>query len=137
MCKINGNNFTSEENTIAVIHVVRDPRNVILSLSNHFGTSQEENFKTITNEKHIVYSKVNYQIIPATFIGSWNFHYLSWKNFNSINKVIIRYEDLINNAEVTFKKIIIFLSKLTEIKYDEEKFIASVNSTQFNKMQKL
>ena len=136
MCKINGNNFTSEENTIAVIHVVRDPRNVILSMSNHFGTSQEENFKNITNERYIIYSKVNHQIIPAMFIGSWNFHYLSWKNFNSINKVIIRYEDLINNTEDTFKKIINFLSKLTKIKYNEEKLVHSVNSTQFKKLQK-
>ena len=45
MCKINGNNFTSEENTIAVIHVVRDPRNVILSMSNHFGTSKRRTSK--------------------------------------------------------------------------------------------
>ena len=136
MCNINGNNFTSAKNTIAVIHVVRDPRNVILSMSNHFGTSQEKNFKTITNERNTVYSKVNYQLIPATFIGSWNFHYLSWKNFNSINKVIIRYEDLINNTEDTFKKIINFLSKLTKIKYNEEKLVHSVNSTQFKKLQK-
>ena len=63
-------------------------------------------------------------------------HYLAWKKFNTLNNIIIKYEDLVNNTEVTFKKIIIFLSKLTEIKYDEEKFIASVNSTQFNKMQK-
>ena len=135
MCNINGNNFTSAKNTIAVIHVVRDPRNVILSMSNHFGTSQEENFKIITNERHAVYSKVNYQLIPTTFIGSWNFHYLSWKNFNSINKVIIRYEDLINNTEDTFKKIINFLSKHTKIKYNEEKFTNSINTTQFDNLK--
>ena len=61
---------------------------------------------------------------------------MSWKNFNSINKVIIRYEDLINNTEDTFKKIINFLSKLTKIKYNEEKLVHSVNSTQFKKLQK-
>jgi len=136
MCKINGNNFTSTKNTIAVILVVRDPRNVILSMSNHFGTSQEANFKTIADERHTDYTEIDDQLIPATFIGSWNFHYLSWKNFNSINKVIIKYEDLINNTEDTFKKIINFLSKLTKIKYNEEKLVHSVNSTQFKKLQK-
>ena len=32
LCKIYGNNFTDLKNTDAVIHIVRDPRNVITSL---------------------------------------------------------------------------------------------------------
>ena len=136
MCNINGNNFTNKENTIAAIYIVRDPRNVVISLSNHFSTSHEENSKTLTNEKYIAYSRTNNQIIPAVFMGSWSFHYLSWKNFNLINKIFIRYQDLINNTEDTFKKLINFLSSFTTIKYNEKKFINSINSTQFKKLQK-
>ena len=69
-------------------------------------------------------------------MGSWSFHYLSWKNFNSTNKIIIRYEDLINSTEDTFKKLINFLSSFTKIKYNEKKLINSINSTQFKKLQK-
>ena len=136
MCNINGNNFTNEENTIAAIYIVRDPRNVVISMSNHFGTSHEENSKTLTNERCITYSKINNQLIPAVFMGSWSFHYLSWKNFNSTNKIIIRYEDLINSTEDTFKKLINFLSSFTKIKYNEKKIINSINSTQFKELQK-
>ena len=40
LCSINidqhNHSFTNEDNTLGVIHVVRDPRNVITSLKNHF-----------------------------------------------------------------------------------------------------
>ena len=35
-CNINGNNFTNFKNTLGVIHIVRDPRNVITSILNHY-----------------------------------------------------------------------------------------------------
>ena len=135
-CNINKNAFTNNNNSLAFIYLVRDPRNVILSISNHFGTTHEESFNTITNERYIIYPEINKQMIPATLIGSWNKHYSSWKNCNSINKIIIKYEDLINNTKETFKKIVNFLSEHTEIRHNEEKFINSINSTQFEKLKK-
>jgi len=135
-CNINGNAFTDNNNTSAIIYIVRDPRNVILSLSNHFGINQEESFKIITNERHIIYPKINEQKIPSTLVGSWNNNYTSWNNSNSISKIIIKYEDLINNTKDTFKKIIIFLEKKIQIKYDEEKITNSISTTQFDNLKK-
>ena len=42
MCKINENQFTNKLNTLASIYIVRDPRNVITSLSNHYELSTKE-----------------------------------------------------------------------------------------------
>ena len=39
LCKIDGNQFTNKENTLGVIYIIRDPRNVITSLSNHYQIS--------------------------------------------------------------------------------------------------
>ena len=36
MCTINKNKFTDKKNTKAAIYIVRDPRNVITSISNHY-----------------------------------------------------------------------------------------------------
>ena len=55
---INGNEFTNSDNTLAVIHIVRDPRNVILSMANHFGITQEESYKIITDEKLTITKKL-------------------------------------------------------------------------------
>ena len=134
-CNINGNVFTNKNNTLAFIYIVRDPRNVILSLANHFGISQKESSNIIINKMRILYPMSKNTVLPATFIGDWENHCLSWKKFNEVNNIIIRYEDLINNTEDTFKKIILFLSKFTEIKYNKKKINDSVNSTQFNKLQ--
>ena len=45
LCKLNINNkdtsFTDLDNSIGVIHIVRDPRNVITSLINHFSFENE------------------------------------------------------------------------------------------------
>ncbi len=135
-CNINGNFFTDEKNTLAFIYIVRDPRNVILSMSNHFGKSQEESFRTLIDEKYTIYPMVNNQLFLATHVSSWNKNYLSWKNFKSINKIIIKYEDLINNPKNTFKSIINFLEKYVDIKYDEEKLTNSINTTNFEDFKK-
>ena len=51
-CKIGDYNFTNHENTFGTIHVVRDPRNVITSIMNHFHKKTiEEAYKFITNEE--------------------------------------------------------------------------------------
>ena len=136
-CNINGNLFTNSNNTSAFIYVVRDPRNVILSMSNHFGITQEESFKIITNEKHIIYPQIGNELIPATLVSSWGNNYSSWKNCNSIPKIIIKYEDLIHDAEKNFKKIINFLKQKIKIEYDEEKIINSARTTQFENLKKI
>tara|TARA_Y100000590_G_scaffold105953_1_gene120630 strand:+ start:5595 stop:6419 length:825 start_codon:yes stop_codon:yes gene_type:complete len=137
LCNINGNVFTNSNNTLLIIYIVRDPRNVVLSMSNHFGESQDKCFKTIINERYIVYPSIGKQLIPCTLVGNWSNHYLSWKNMKSIKKIIIRYEDLINNSKNTFEKIINFLSENSEIKKDEKKLSRSIDSTKFENLKKL
>ena len=35
-CKIDNYNFTNSKNTLATIYIVRDPRNLVSSISNHY-----------------------------------------------------------------------------------------------------
>ena len=136
LCNINGNKFTNIDNTLAIVHIVRDPRNIVLSMANHFEITQEESYKIISDKMYIIYPKKNNQPIPSTLVSSWNNHYLSWKNSDSISKIVIKYEDLIKNTKDTFEKIINFLSEHAKIKYDEEKIVNSIDVTQFNNLKK-
>ena len=45
MCAINGNAFTNSKNTIGVIYVVRDPRDIVVSASKYFNTNYEKTKK--------------------------------------------------------------------------------------------
>ena len=97
-CKINEYAFTSRPNTLATIYIVRDPRNLVQSISNHFSM-------TITDSKKFLFSprvigqKSDKKFTKddlLTILGSWKDHYTSWVKQNE-NLLLIKYEDLIKN----------------------------------------
>ena len=59
-----------------------------------------------------------------------------YKNYSDKNCEINLCEDLIENTRDTFEKIINFLSKHTNIKYNEEKFNNSIDTTKFDILKK-
>jgi len=137
MCSIQGNQFTNKKNTLAVIYVVRDPRNIITSLSNHYNLSINEAFNFFTNKRKIIFMKDNKDNIgDVHFIGDWADHYKSWNLVNFAPTKIIKYEDLLENTEKTFVSILDFLNQFMKIDYDNNKINNSVKSTTFNILRK-
>ena len=139
-CNINNHYFTDVNNTMAVIYIVRDPRNVITSLLNHY---ERENYTQvldfILDENRVIgnskFKKISYkQSEIITLIGSWKNNYNSWKNFPK-NFYLIKYEDLIKNPFIEFNKLTNFLSDLLKIKFDEEKITNAVNSCEFKNLK--
>ena len=55
MCNLGKNSFTNYENTFGVIYVVRDPRNVITSIKNHYELNDEKAINWMKNEKNFLY----------------------------------------------------------------------------------
>ena len=134
---IGKNKFTDIKNTLGVVYIVRDPRNVVTSYAHHFQKSHEEAINDITGDLNIgVKSKTH----PPTFVGSWQFHYNSWKQFNKYQRfLLIKYEDLIKNPEKNLLEILNFIFKLgnSKFKLDKNKFDNTIKSTSFEQMQKL
>ena len=132
-CKIDGHNFTDLHNTIGVIYIVRDPRNVVISQSHHFSLSIEESTNLTINNNRRIGSK-GFQ----TFLGSWNFNLNSWKQFKD-KFLLIKYEDLVEKPEHTFLKIINFMENLLSVKYtiDKNKLKKTIETTSFGKLKEL
>lgn len=138
---IENNPFTDLNNSLGVIYIVRDPRNVVTSFANHKGISVEKaaddmikNFKFGGN----LNAKGSKRTL--VYMGTWNGNYNSWKSFKEVGKyLLIKYEDLINDRELIFKKIIEFLYNLKGIKskIDLKKIQNVIESTDFKLMQKL
>ncbi len=133
--KIDTYPFTNNKNTAGTIYIVRDPRNIINSLGNHFDLSQEEarNFlfsKEILSEKN----KDNNKIL--TLVGTWEEHYNSW-TMNNDNLLLIKYEDLINNIEVEVLKIVKFILKYAKISINNEKIRNVIETTNFKSLRKM
>ena len=141
-CEINKFKFTDDKNTLGTIHIVRDPRNVLLSVKNHFSLNNyTETLEFISREKHWVGiekkqdDKFRDNMIP-TLISSWNIHYQTWKN-KTKNYLLIKYEDLEENPKKEFGKITNYLEKLLNKKFDMKRIHKAINTTSFEYMQNL
>ena len=139
---IEGHQFTDLKNSLGVIYIVRDPRNVVTSWANFANVSIEKATDKLINTKRIggnIYSlEKNDQIVVYT--GNWSSHYNSWKSFKYQDRyLLIKYEDLINNRDFILKKILKFLHKLNNTKFtiNEKKFQNVIKTTDFHKMKKI
>ena len=142
MCAINGNSFTDKFNTLAAIYVVRDPRNVLTSISHHYEINQNESLEFLTNKRKIIYpikpgSKNKSNENDFNFLSDWSTHYNSWKNIGFCPIKIIKYEDIILNDKKTFISILNFLSKFMKSNINEEKLKNALQSTSFDKLSSL
>ena len=144
MCSINGNNFTDRLNTLAVIYIVRDPRNLVMSLSHHYELDIEEAFTFLSNKRKIIFpinisEKKNIQSDPEdfNFLSDWSSHYNSWKNIKFCPIKIVKYEDMLSYPKKNFKSILEFLSKFLKLEIKEDKIDSVITSTSFNKLSSL
>jgi len=139
LCTLENNPFTNKENTQAVIYIVRDPRNVITSVGNHYSMNVQESYNFITDNNKIISSDKwggdNFGI--SEVLGSWSTHYKSWKNIKFAPVLKIKYEDLINNTKKSLIEIINFLQKFSDIKIDKNKISKTVESCNFENLRKM
>jgi len=138
--KINNHDFTNSQNSLGCIYIVRDPRNVISSLKNHYELDDEKAFNWITNKKQFLYDveKVEeFGFSDFQFISSWDMNYKSWKVQKKIPLKFIKYEDLLNETFTVSKEIIKFINDLTnnKKKINITKLKNSSKSTSFSKLK--
>ena len=96
------------------LHIIRDPRDVVVSYSKYRHLDYD---KTI---EHMIGSKANVPFVRDVkdasnieITGSWAFHYNSWKDgISVIPRIIIKYEDLLSNSEKIFTNNISYLKKI-------------------------
>jgi len=137
-CNINGNNFTDRENTLGCIYIIRDPRNIITSLKNHYELNYKEALDFMLNEKKFICdNNVKNDFSDIQFLGSWSKHYDSWLNNKIFPVKLVKYEDLIKNTLKTFEEIVEFVSKINKSNatFDKKKAEESVLSTNFNNLK--
>ena len=138
-CKYGNNSFTDNSNTLGVIHVVRDPRNLISSLEHHWSLKNSDeakkilfNIQTMTGQN----SQMNKEYSFPVMISSWNNHYNAWKKIKK-NYLLIRYEDLIQDLEKELNRIIIYLNNIKKVEIEKKKLSNILQTTTFDNFKKL
>ena len=137
--KINNQPFTDKKNSIACIYIVRDPRNVITSLKNHYELTYSEAFDFITNERRYIYDQHKIDdFSDFQFIGSWKTNFQSWNYQKEIPMKLVKYENLLSDTYSTSLEIIQFVDKIMKNNegIDKKKLQNAINSTSFEKLKK-
>ena len=131
---INNNAFTNLNNSLGVIYIVRDPRNVVTSWAHHNSLSIKDSCD------YMIFQKESSGNINKIFHGTWNNNFQSWKSFKHQDRyLLIRYEDLISDKEKVFLKILKFIQKFQKKKtaLDMLKIDNILKTTTFEKMKSL
>ena len=134
LLELNGKNFTKPQYTLGIIYIVRDPRNVITSLKNHYDLDYEQSLDFMLNEKKYIYDiREKNDYADFHFLSSWSNHYKSWINNNLFKKMVIKYEDLEKNTYKTIKNLITYINGLYQVneKIDEIKINNCIKTTSF------
>tara|TARA_X000001036_G_scaffold434155_1_gene473038 strand:- start:157 stop:999 length:843 start_codon:yes stop_codon:yes gene_type:complete len=136
--KLNEFNFTNQENSCATIYMVRDPRNLVNSISNHFSKTHEESKYFLMSPRALGTKREKNSNIGhvVTLLGNWGEHYRFWKQ-GSKNFLLIRYEDLINNPERELDRLVFFLKTFTTIIINEKKKEKIIKTTSFESLKKI
>ncbi len=140
--KVNGFDFTNSSNSLGGIYIVRDPRNVITSIKNHYDLNDDKAIKWMMNKNNYIYDVERVKEVgygDFQFISSWDINYKSWKVQQKIPIKFIKYEDLTEQTYSVVLDIIKFIYKITNNsnKIDKNKLKIAINSTSFDKLKQM
>ncbi|MCF8466327.1 MAG: sulfotransferase domain-containing protein [Sneathiella sp.] len=96
------------EQTAGAIYIIRNPLDVVISLSSHFGLPIEEAITMLNDPEGGGDEARGYEHIRQLF-GSWSGHANSWSHFDPRHMHVMRYEDMLDEPEEAFGGMARFL----------------------------
>ena len=128
-------NFTNETVNAGFIYIVRDPRDIIVSLKNFSGKEIDKTIDEFLFSKSLMITTNGAQELLST----WELNVQSWLNYTSVPRLIIKYEDLKLNPKEIILNIKEFLNKIHSfhINLNDKDIDKIVENTNFNNLKKL
>ncbi|WP_085907725.1 sulfotransferase domain-containing protein [Kiloniella majae] len=122
-----GKPLVAMDATGAAIYIVRDPRDVVISASDHFGVSIDEAIEIMAKEASKS-DKVLYEVY-----NSWSNHVKSWTQIPHKTLLVHRYEDMLEKPTEIFGSI----SKKLGITRDDDRIQRAIKHSSFKTLQEL
>lgn len=117
--------------TDRAIYLLRDPRDVVISIAHQLDWSIDEAIGFINNPRQLIHKNKDCTGL-FNYVGMWAQHVVSWGDEKAFRIGLVRYEDLIEKPHASFKTILTFL----DWEYEEERFNKSIIAASFSSMQK-
>jgi hypothetical protein len=121
------------EVTAGAIYVLRNPLDVVVSMTHHFGLTLDEAIDRLGDDR---VASINDQVAVSHVIGSWSSHVEGWADAaeRAPGKVIVlRYEDLLEKPAKHFAKA----AKLIGLGQDKARIERAVKHTSFQTLSSL
>lgn len=108
------------------IYVVRDPRDVAVSLAHHRGVKMEEAAEFLANKGHCGTTPWGF----PEYYGHWSDHVDSWTGAGSRAFLLLRYEDMKAKPVETFSRVVEFWKG----KWNTERVEEAIRLTKFERL---
>lgn len=128
--KKHGVPLVTPEFTAGAIYIVRNPLDVVISLSDHYGMEIDQGVDMMNDEA--AYSGETDRKVPD-FLSSWSNHVTSWQAMDKSARHILRYEDMLYKPEKTFSE----LAKFLGLKPPRERLKRAIKFSSFETSRKL
>ena len=116
------------EVTLAAIYIVRNPLDVAISYSHHYGVTLDDAVSALASHTNVVLST---DLAVFQFLGSWSDHVRSWTTAPGLRLLTLRYEDMISAPLKEFGKLRDFL----KLPKDMPRLKRAVANASFDKVQ--
>ena len=128
-------NFTNETVNAGFIYIIRDPRDIIVSLKNFSGKEIDKTIDEFLFSRSLMITTNGAQELLST----WELNVQSWLNYNGVPRLIIKYEDLKLNPKEIILNIMEFLNKIHRLNINlrDQDIDKIIENTNFNNLKKL
>ncbi|HMB60099.1 MAG TPA: sulfotransferase domain-containing protein [Xanthomonadales bacterium] len=112
------------------VYIMRNPLDVVLSVSDHFGLGIDESISFLANEQN---GTPTTDSNVADFLGSWSNHVSTWTQKPQPQLVILKYEDLLDRPRKGFAAV----ARLLGFGSDSRRIHRAVEFSAFRQLKRL
>ena len=103
-----GHPIHNMEVTAGAIYILRNPLDVAISMTHHFGVDQDEAIKMMATPGQTIGGTEKNGHVPEV-LSSWSQHVFSWTQRENPQLLVLRYEDMLAKPKSSFGKMGKFL----------------------------
>ncbi|MBQ0750268.1 MAG: sulfotransferase domain-containing protein [Roseovarius sp.] len=115
--------------TRSAIYIIRNPLDMVLSYARHYGITQEDAANKICHPDN---GNLPTETSVAQYLSSWDMHVKSWMAYAPWKRLILRYEDLLDDPETHFAKVL----DLVGVPVDKERLQRAIRFCSFDELSR-